>query len=353
MNPATTTGILLPTMLLLAFSPALADPPRITIWHGKTQRVGHLGVAQNDFNVLGHVSDPDAIVGLTYEINDHFEVPLSFRSYRRLVVDGDFNADVPLGRLTPGRNKIVIRATNRQGETALETVTVVREEGRSPLPFRIRWPSVKNAQDVGQFVDGRWAVEKGGLRTKQTGYDRIFLIGEKTWKDYEVRTDITLHEVTKETSPVSGGNGVGIILRFAGHVTGGPRHFPSGQPKFGYLPLGGIAFLRWDEGKPDQPPQRQFFSGDSNKMANYGRFPVRLKTCYAIRFACKTLPDAPDGAGVTRYSFKIWPTEDEEPKKCDWQHVQTSQTALRTGGVVLLAHHVDVTFGSTTITPVE
>ena len=61
MNPAMTTGILLPT-LLLAFSPALADPPRITIWHGKTQRVGHLGVAQNDFNVLGNVSDPDAIL---------------------------------------------------------------------------------------------------------------------------------------------------------------------------------------------------------------------------------------------------------------------------------------------------
>ncbi len=51
MNPATTTAILLSTMLLLAFSPALADPHRITIWHGNTQRVGHLGVAQNDFNV--------------------------------------------------------------------------------------------------------------------------------------------------------------------------------------------------------------------------------------------------------------------------------------------------------------
>jgi hypothetical protein len=242
-------------MLLLAFSPALADPPRITIWHGKTQRVGHLGVAQNDFNVLGRVSDPDAIVRLTYEINDHFETPLSFRSYRRLLVDGDFNADVPLGRLTPGPNKIVIRATNRHGETAQETVTVVQKEGRSPLPFRIRWSSVKNAQDVGQFVDGRWAVEKDGLRTKQTGYDRVF--------------------------------------------------------------------------------------------------PITLKTCYAICFVCKTLPDTPDGAGVTQYSFKVWPTEDKEPEKWDWQHVQTSQTALRTGGVVLLAHHVDVTFGSTTITAVE
>jgi hypothetical protein len=39
-------------------SPAFsaAAEPVITIWHGDHQRIGHLGTAQDDFNLLGHVA---------------------------------------------------------------------------------------------------------------------------------------------------------------------------------------------------------------------------------------------------------------------------------------------------------
>jgi hypothetical protein len=70
-----------------------------------------------------------------------------------------------------------------------------------------------------------------------------------------------------------------------------------------------------------------------------------------MRYACQTLPDAPDGSGVTRYSYKVWDAFGPEPHQWTWQQTQTSRYALRRGGAALLAHHVDVTFGDVEIRP--
>jgi hypothetical protein len=64
-----------------------------------------------------------------------------------------------------------------------------------------------------------------------------------------------------------------------------------------------------------------------------------------------TLPDAPNGEGVTRYDFKIWKSATAEPATWFWQQVQVSHHALRTGGLALLAHHVDASFGPVQATP--
>jgi hypothetical protein len=320
-------------------------PHSLEVWHGETQRVGHLGDAQDDFNLMGHVEPWRDLDSLTYQIPKNAAVPMFFRAYRRLVNDGDFNADIPLGRLQTGPNQVTITARFRDGHTLSKTVTVIKGTGHCRLPVSIRWQQMKHPQDAGQIVDGRWDVTKQGLRTLQTGYDRVFLIGERDWQDYEVLTSITVHRVPSETSPLSGGNGVGVILRFAGHVTGGPRYFPSGQPKWGYQPFGAIAFLRWDKGKPAESPHTQFYPGDSDRYANKGRFALRLEESYAIRFGCETLPDDAEGRGVTRYSFRIWKSSDAEPEAWTWQELQSSKIALRRGGAALLAHHVDVTFG--------
>lgn len=66
--------------------------PTVEIWHGDTQRVGHLGEAQNDFNVLGHVEPWRQLDTLRYTLNRSVSwTPLSFRAFRRLAADGDFN----------------------------------------------------------------------------------------------------------------------------------------------------------------------------------------------------------------------------------------------------------------------
>ena len=327
--------------------------PVIEVWHGSAQKVGHLGSAQDDFNLMGSVHGPAAIASLTYSLNGGAPAPLTTGEgpfgFRRLAGPGFFNADIAISRLRPGRNIVVLSATDSEGGSSTETVTVSLRTGSYPLPVFIDWEIVTDPQEAGQYVDGRWGLEAGGLRTLHMGYDRVFLIGEKHWQDYEVSVPVTINEVSAVTAPRSGGNGVGIILRFAGHVVGGHRDFPEAQPKWGYQPFGAIAWLRWEKDKPREAPRKQFYRGDNDKRIHHERYPVVTGRTYRMKAACQTLPDDPGGFGVTKYSFKIWMDGEPEPAAWDWEETQVSEHALRRGGVALLAHHVDATFGNVSI----
>jgi hypothetical protein len=331
-------------------SPADAASVRIEIWHGAQQKVGHLGDAQGDFNLMGRVDDPQELLSLQYTLNASIPVELNFHAYRRLAMDGDFNADIPIAALAPGRNTVQVEARFSDG-VAGQTVTIERLSGASSLPFHIDWSAVSDPQEVGQYVDGHWRLGEHGLRPAHLGYDRLFLIGDETWQDYEITAAVTIHEVTPETGPLSGGNGLGFIMRFTGHVVGGPRRFPIAQPKWGYQPVGAITWLRWISGQPDGAAFEQFLSGDSNDKSNYRKVEIRHGETYVLRARCQTLRDADQGHGVTRYAFKLWPAAADEPQAWDWKHVQTSRDALRRGGVALVAHHVDASFGNISVVP--
>jgi hypothetical protein len=325
----------------------------INIWHGLQQKVGHLGHAQNDFNLMGNVVAIEDLDTLTYSLNGATDVALNvgrgkFGDNRRLVARGDFNADIPISRLQPGQNTIEVTARDAKGRKTIVKAYIQKLTGKYQLPVKIDWHKVKDPQDAGQYVDGEWAIEDGGLRTLRTGYDRVFLIGDTTWQDYEVSVPVTVHRVDTETGPVSGGNGFGLLMRFAGHVNGGHRNFPTGQPKWGYQPFGCIAFLRWKKNEPDGEAFKQFYRGDKDHIENYGTIAIQPGNVYHMRMRCFTLRD--EGVeGVTRYSFKIWQEGKTEPSDWDWEVVQKSEHALRKGGLVLLAHHVDISFGEVTV----
>lgn len=334
-------------------SSADAANARIQVWHGIEQKVGHLGEAQGDFNLVGHVEQPENLLALQYALNEEVPVELNFRAYRRLAMDGHFNADIPIAALEPGRNRIEIQGRFADGVVARQRVTLERLSGSSPLPLRIDWSRIADPQDVGQYVDGQWRLGEDGLRTAHMGYDRLFLIGNTTWQDYEVTAEFTVHEVAPDTGPLSGGNGLGVIMRFAGHVQGGPRRFPVAQPKWGFQPFGAIAWLRWQRGVPAGPAALQFMRGDVNNTIDFGSVQVRANEKYFLKALCQTLPDDAAGNGATRYAFKFWPAGAEEPPSWHWEHVQVSRDALRRGGVALVAHHVDASFGNITVVPVR
>jgi hypothetical protein len=331
---------------------ALADSGRIEVWHGSEQRVGHLGDAQDDFNLLGRVPEADQLFLLQYGVGDATPVELSFRAYRRLAADGHFNADIPIASLAPGPNRITLEARFVDGEVARRVVTVTRLEGATPLPVAIDWAEVSDPQDVGQYVDGEWRQGEHGLRPAHVGYDRLFLIGERDWQDYEVTAEVTLHRVTADTAPSSGGNGLGLILRFAGHSVGGAARFPVAQPKWGYQPLGAIAWLRWQRGDPEGPAVRQFFGGGEGEV-DHDAITLQPGERYVMKARAETLPDDAEGRGVTRYAFKIWPAGAKEPADWDWQVVHASHGALRSGALGLVAHHVDASFGRIKVVPLQ
>lgn len=325
-----------------------SDPPVITIWHGTSQAVGHLGYQQHDFNVLGNVSDISGISSLSYTVNGGSAVALTVGpDGRRLEDVGDFNADIPLTSLQSGINYIDIYATDGSGNPNSTQMTVNYLSGSYPLPTYIDWSALGSVQSAVQYVDGLWGMDSGNLRTQQVGYDRIVLIGDTAWQDYEISCPVTINAL-EEPGPLSGGAGLGFYMRFTGYIVGGFRNFPDVQPKWGYQPAGGIGWLRWENGI-DQAPYIQFYPGDSDNANNSaGQFPITVGSTYNIKMRCETLDDAPNGDGITRYSFKIWQGSNE-PANWNFSIVQESQYALRKGGVGLLAHHVDASFGDVTV----
>lgn len=333
------------------------DGPEVEIWHGLHQKVGHLGNAQPDFNVMGKVLPADSIASLTYRLNNGPRIRLNFGEgtpgFRRFAELGHFNADIPIEKLQTGKNTVEVFALDGFGRQTSQRVILDLESGSYPLPVHIDWKNVTDPQDVGQYVDGHWELASDGIRTKHMGYDRIFLIGEKDWQDYEITLTVVINQVSETTSHVSGGNGLGILFRFTGHINGGHRNFTKMQPKWGYQPFGAITWLRWDLGIPEHPPKRQFYPGDSGAAINHGPFPVESGVKYWMKAKCQTLPDKNDGSGVSIYSYKIWREGEKEPAQWDWQETQASKHANRKGGVALLAHHVDATFGNITIKPLN
>ena len=201
----------------------------IRIWCGDRQRLGHLGDALDDFNFLGHVERTEELESLTCTVNGLFppwrltvgDRDDGFGDGRRLARTGHFNADIPIESLQLGENEIALIATMVDGSIEERVVCVVREEGGADWPTAIRWSEVDSPQAVGQCVDGEWIVGDDGLRTAHTGYDRVFLIGNRSWQDYEIAVPLTINRVDPETGPWSGGNGLGILWRFQGHVKGG------------------------------------------------------------------------------------------------------------------------------------
>ena len=340
------------TLLTLAACDARPEPPlALDLWYGEAQRVGHLGAGQADYNLLGETTARR----LEYSLNGGAPVRLTVShepfGFRRLGGPGHFNADIPLAQLKPGWNEVLLRSRHKDGSTLERRVALERVAGRTPLPLQLDWATIERPNDVGWCVDGLWTIADGQLQSAFPAYDRLFVIGDETWSDYEVRTSVTVDAVAAETGPFSGGNGLGVVFRFQGHIVGGPLKFPRAQPKWGYLPFGAITWLRWKKGAPEGAPTLQFYRGDRNELHDHGTFPWKMGTDFHLMAACRTEAPAADGTPRTRYRFKVWPVGSPEPASDGFDVVQESKDALRTGGFALVAHHVAVRFGNVTVSP--
>ncbi len=76
-------------------------------WYGTSMDVGLLGTPQRWVNILGNASDPDGIQSLTYSLNGGSTVAMGIGpNDRRLVDDGDFNADILIDDLVIGTNEL-------------------------------------------------------------------------------------------------------------------------------------------------------------------------------------------------------------------------------------------------------
>ncbi len=321
----------------------LADAPQggtdIDLWYGSNQSFGNGGAPQRQVNVLGNAHDPDGIASLSFTLNGGQQRSLSIGpDNRRLENTGDFNIEIDRSQLVNGTNTIVIRAVDRLGNLTLTTVTVSYTSSKTaPMPLTIDWSSFSSIQQAAQVVDGDWRIQNGAVRTTEVGYDRLIALGEMNWTDYEITVPITIHSIDSSgfDSP-SNGPAIGIVARWQGHYD-----WNGSQPSYGYAPLGAIGWYRWDS--INAAPTLQIYGSWSKLGTNYDTH-LKLGVKYMWKMRVETVSSG------HQYSLKVWRKGSGEP--ADWSVVAITGTGLDSGSAMLLAHHVDATFGDVKVTPI-
>ncbi len=334
------------TVVVQADQPSGA--PSIEPWYGDRQVFGRLGTPQRWANVLGRVADSDGIGSLAYSIDGGAIRGLSVGpDGRRLASAGDFNADLLITQLSYGEHSMVLHAVDKGGRVRTRTITVVRELAPIwALPYTAAWTSTAGITDVAQPLDGRWTTFGGnrvGIAPADTGYDRLMMIGDVTWTDYDVRVPVTFRSFDSPTCSLCGAAAFGLIANWNGH---NDSVLPGSQPQQGYLPdpngltptpFGTIAW--WQSGAP------KLTDNLSNTTSTGPSLPLVANNTYVLRLQV-------DAQGTTTaYRFKMWPQAQAEP--ATWSAQYTSPGAAnepRTGSLVLMAHEAAVEFGAVTVT---
>lgn len=327
-------------------------PPVIRVWYGDRQVFGRLGHPQKWINILGNVADGDSQkVRLTYSLNGEPELhPLPIGpNRRRLWAAGDFNVELDRATLQEGINTVKLVATDGAGNQTSRTVTVEYREGnRWPLPYTIDWQAVGNLQDVVQVVDGHWVLEDKGLRTppEQVGYDRIVAFGDDSWESYEIVLPLVVHRIDESAFPTGTSvvTAFGVIARWTGHTNIPPIR--SKGINCGWIPQTSLWF-QWLFGRGSSlhiiempgPLEKNNFETSQPRTVELGK-------TYWLKGRLESLTD------ITRYSLKLWEDGTPEPDSWDLQLNGTSSETWK-GSVLLVAHHVDMTFGNVSVVPIQ
>jgi hypothetical protein len=256
----------------------------------------------------------------------------------RLASPGDFNVEIAIEDLLTGDNQLMIEAIDEFGYSFSETISIYWHHGNIwPQVYTIDWSSTDNIQDVAQVVDGLWKLEESGIHPVVLDYDRLVAIGDMTWRDYEVTVPVTIHGIDPSGySAPSYGPGVGILMRWNGHYDWG-----GWQPNIGWWPMGALGWYRWQGERLQIIGSKGGFMAEdtSGKKLNFG---VR----YLFKMRVESLPE-----GGSRYSLKVWPEGEVEPLSWDLMPINNSPADPGRGSFLLVAHHVDASFGNLSVTP--
>ncbi|MEM7330567.1 MAG: hypothetical protein AAF490_00655 [Chloroflexota bacterium] len=349
---------------------AIDAAPVVVVWYEDELVFGENGNPQNWVNILGNVSGaaPNRIE-LEYKLNGSggFKDLSIGGDKRRLGAVGDFNIELDIDDLIDGDNTIQIRATNTEpnpDQTANYNYSFTYSAGNSAsMNYTIDWSTVDNIHDVAQVVDGQWTINNDGTLSPNnvsTGdpelyYDRTVAFGDMSWTDYEVTVPLTIHGVDPAgwNNP-SNGPGVGLIFRWNGHYQEDDE-----QPRTGWHEVGGLGWFRWagtstnpEAGlqligwsRDDPGDNNDNYPGGGNVIAsNDDIVPVEDQE-YIMKMNVATT-----SAGDV-YRMRVWKSNLPEPSEWHMEGLVDDPDAFDSGSVILVSHHVDVSFGDVTVEP--
>jgi hypothetical protein len=308
----------------------------INVWHGNGETFGSRGTPQKQINIVGNISGA-SVTSMTFKLNNGPTTPTSVGTGSpRLENPGDFNIviDIADPNLNVGTNTLLLTAAGVSRTVNFSYVNNVTAH----LPYLVDWSSYSSITQTGIVVDGRWNLTSAGPRTAITGYDRIIALGQRTWTDYEVTVPITVH-----SWPVPGDGGVGIIARWDGHS--GQYPLPSG-----WSDMGAYGYYSNDE-VPSRAGLAMWLNGTTRVSTGIDKFEMAVGVPYIFKLRVETVTST-----SARYSLKAWQQGQPEPAWDSatfsrvYQVVDTNDKPR--GGVLLVAHYADATFGDVLVTQI-
>lgn len=333
------------------------NAPTITIWYDATQKAGAKGDPQKWVNVVGSVTPKPSL--LTYSLNNGPTIALrTGPDPLRLAKPGDFNIDLDYTELKPGANQVKIFAKDSQGLESQALVTVYYQRVGSPgttpwtkpgSTYIYNWAGAARIDDLAQVVDGQWELANGGVRPTVLAYDRLIGIGDLSWRDYTVTVPITFTGIDPAGYEwPSNGPAVGVILRWQGHILNPNTNATA--PLDGWQRLGTFAFYHWmrtagDGGYGYSEALRMYrYLGKPDQVLTKART-LNIGTTYNFRVSVQSTGVANPPA---IYRFKVWDALTPEPDDWDFE-APGFPGEPASGGVLLVAHHVDAKFGNVTV----
>ncbi len=321
-------------------------PPVIDVWYGLLQTFGQSGLAQRWVNVLGNVADPQSgIASLSYRLNGGPVTGLRIGpDDRRLARPGDFDVEIEPAALRSGKNSLTIAATNANHLTTTVAVTVLYQPNAISLPYTIDWSTVRNLQDVLQVVDGKWHLDRNGIRPLELGYDRMLAIGDTSWTNYVVTVPVTVHGFDPAAfhARQSGNHaGISVDLRWLGHSDDPVRCPP---PHCGWNPVGDFNKYYFKEDEKDYLALKV-----KENEVGYPTIPIQFEIGHTYIFK-QSVETTPQG---NEYRMKVWePAVSSEPANWMFQRLAAPGNPAN-GAFSLVAHYSDVTFGNISVTPLQ
>lgn len=205
------------------------DSDDLEIWNLTPGGTAYAG-AQTLFNVVGRVKRPGEARELWYALNGAKKTPVFLGASPRFIGAGHFNVDtIDLAEL--GEENVLdlwLHYGTRVAEHSIpfSTRTLETEEPR----FSLDLDGVRQPEEVGQFIDGRWrlgADERGvpclEIRPEDAGYDRLIGFGRHDWTT-GYRVDALL-QVTKWTR--RNFFNVGLLFKWNPHLQGAGDSLPT------------------------------------------------------------------------------------------------------------------------------
>jgi regulation of enolase protein 1 (concanavalin A-like superfamily) len=302
----------------------------INVWYGGQQTFGEPGEGQRWINILGNVPRSE-VSSLSYSLNGGPDRSLKIGpDGRRLQSSGDFNIDIDFRELNGGAANDVVRIKARltSGQTVTQDVTIKYASGNDwPSNYDVKWNEVLKLTDVVQVVDGLWSHNANGARPVIQGYDRLLVLGDENWDNFEATFKMTTHDLTSFNTLTNPGFGLG--MHWGGHTPG-----LRSQPHSYYKP--GAAFFYKDNGGAPTWKLHEYYDfkkvkGGFYNLQNGGEYNIKIAVGQ-VNVMDRT------------YKLKIWEDGSAEPTNWLIQHTQPFSEPV-TGSVYIALHYVDVTVG--------